>query len=305
MAETGSGRGRGRGRRPQLLLLAGLVAVGCGGGVEGDPPAEEASAGAPGASAGGIPESPAAATTKSSPLTAAFQTEGAVGTLLIRRLGDGLEWVHAPARADSALLPASTFKIANAAIALETGVVTGPDELFPWDGTQRDLPAWNRDLTLTEAMAASAVPVYQEVARRVGAERMADWLQRLDYGNADIGGGVDRFWLDGGLRISAREQVTFLERLATGDLPLSPHTMEQVAAMIRLDGGDGWALHGKTGWASVADLGWWVGWTVHGDEQYVFALNMVMGRMEDAPKRISIARQALVAVGALPAQGGG
>jgi beta-lactamase class D len=226
--------------------------------------------------------------------------EEAVGTLFIRRLGDGQEWVHDPVRADTPLLPASTFKIANAAIALETGVVTGADELFPWDGEERDLAAWNRDLTLGEAMAASAVPVYQEVARRVGSERMAEWLQRLDYGNADIGGGLERFWLDGALRISAREQVAFLERLVTGDLPLSQRTLDELTAMLRLDGGEGWTLHGKTGWASAVDLGWWVGWTVHGGDRYIFALNMDMARMEDASKRISIARRALAEVGALP-----
>jgi beta-lactamase class D len=201
-------------------------------------------------------------------LTAAFDAESARGTMMIRRVSDGREWVHAPARADSGFIPASTFKIANAAIALETGAVTGPDEFFPWDGVERQFGGWNRDHTLHTAMAASAVPVYQEVARRIGAPRMAEWLRRLDYGNADIGGGLDRFWLTGELRISAREQLDFLTRFVRAELPLSHETRAAVASMILTDSGDDWALFAKTGWA------------------FEF--------------RIRIGRAALAAVGALP-----
>lgn len=295
---------RGGSWRPGWILPVVLLGAGCVGGGDDPPPPANGASGVPAVASADAPgEVPGS--TSASPLAEAFAVEGAVGTLLIRRLGDGREWVHDPSRAGTPLLPASTFKIANAAIALETGVVTGADELFPWDGRQRELEAWNRDLTLGEAMATSAVPVYQEVARRVGSERMAEWLQRLDYGNGDIGGGLERFWLDGALRISAREQVDFLERLLTGDLPLSQRTLDELTTMLRLDGGDGWALYGKTGWASAVDLGWWVGWTVQGEERYGFALNMDMSLMEDAPKRISIARRALVEVGALPREAGG
>jgi len=234
-------------------------------------------------------------------ISEAFSRERAVGTMVIRRLSDGTEWVHSPARADSAFLPASTFKIANAAIALETGAVSGPEAAFPWDGEIREFEGWNRDHTLASAMPASVVPVYQEVARRVGTERMEEWLARLEYGNGTIDGGIDRFWLDGGLRISAREQVGFLTRLLEEDLPLSRATTAAVVEILRLEGGPGWALHGKTGWAFEAGLGWWVGWAERDGATYVFALNMEMpGGMEDAPRRVTIGRAALEAVGALP-----
>ena len=221
--------------------------------------------------------------------------------MVIRRLSDGREWVHAPARADSTFLPASTFKIVNASIALETGVVDGPDDRFGWDGIERGVAAWNQDHTLRSAMAASAVPVYQEIARRIGPDRMAEWLDRIEYGNADIGGGVDRFWLTGDLRTSARDQVEFLSRFATGATAFSPRTVDLVSEMIRTDEGPGWALHAKTGWADVAEIGWWAGWTRVGGEIHVFALNMAMTDVDSAPRRISVGREALAAVGALPA----
>lgn len=242
----------------------------------------------------------ASARSAADPLAAAFAAESATGTILVRRLSDGHEWVHNPARADSAYLPASSFKIVNASVALETGVVAGPEEHFKWDGVRREFDSWNQDHTLKSAMAASAVPVYQEVARRIGEPRMSQWLRRIGYGNADTGGGIDQFWLVGALRTSAREQVDFLERYLTGRTPFRSATVEQVSEMLVNDRGDGWTLYAKTGWAFEAQLGWWVGWTRHRGETYVFALNMAIPEASYAAKRARIGRTALVAVGALP-----
>lgn len=233
-------------------------------------------------------------------VSAPFRDRGVTGTLVVQRLSDGRTWIHAPSRADSAYLPASTFKIVNAAIALETRVVGGADDPFAWDGVERSVEAWNRDHTLKSAMAVSAVPVYQEIARGIGAERMASWLRRVDYGNADIGGGIDRFWLSGALRTSALDQVDFLTRFVGGATAFSPPTVDAVADLIRVDEGPGWSLHAKTGWADEAGVGWWTGWVRRGDETYVFALNMAMEDVAEAPTRIDIGREALVAVGALP-----
>ena len=235
-------------------------------------------------------------------IAAAFATENATGTMVIRRLSDSREWVHNPARADSTFVPASTFKILNAVIALEEGVASGPDHSFPWDGVEREFQIWNRDHTLATAMSASAVPVYQEVARAIGEERMTRGLAEAGYGNGSIGGGIDRFWLTGGLRTSARDQVDFLSRLASGTLPFSRQTLEQVAGMLVVEQEEGWTLRGKTGWAFEVDLGWWVGWAEHGGETFAFALNMAMpDAASDPPKRVRIGREALIAVGALPA----
>jgi len=114
-----------------------------------------------------------------------------------------------PALAGTRLSPASTFKIANTLIALETGVA--PDERFrlPWDGVKRRLDSWNRDHDLRSALDASVVWYYQELARRIGAKRMREWLGRLGYGNEEMGDKVDEFWLAGPLAISALEQVDF------------------------------------------------------------------------------------------------
>jgi beta-lactamase class D len=233
-------------------------------------------------------------------LSGIFEAHEARGTMVIRRLSDGHEWVHDPERAERSLLPASTFKIVNAAIALESDAVSGPDELFPWDGVERQFPGWNQDHTLASAMPASVVPVYQEVARRIGARDMAEWLERLEYGNGSIGGGIDQFWLTGDLRTSARAQIEFLTRWHRGQLPLSASTVEAVSRMLRHDDPSPCNLHAKTGWAFEAEVGWWVGWTDCPGETFLFALNMdIRDPSVDPANRVRIGRAALEAVGAL------
>ena len=117
-----------------------------------------------------------------------FAEAGTEGTFVGYKVDDYLVIASDTDRSGEAKLPASTFKIPNSVIALETGVVGDPDkDVFKWDGTTRIIEAWNRDHTMRSAIAASAVPVYQEIARRIGADRMRMYVDKLDYGNRDIG----------------------------------------------------------------------------------------------------------------------
>src|SRR6185295_19637139 len=109
----------------------------------------------------------------------------------------------------------------NSLIALETGVVKDESEAVPYGGKPQPIKAWEKDMGLRDAIKISNVPVYQEIARRVGLARYDAWLARLDYGNRQTGTVVDRFWLDGPLAISAVEQTKFVARLAQGTLPAS------------------------------------------------------------------------------------
>src|SRR4030088_2876368 len=156
-----------------------------------------------------------------------FADDGTVGTFVGYKTDDYLVIASDTDRSGEAMLPASTFKIPNSLIALETGVVGDPDkDVFKWDGVVRSIEAWNRDHTMRSAIAASAVPVYQEIARRIGAERMQKYVDLFEYGNRDIGGGIDQFWLTGNLRIDPVQQVDFVDRLRRGVLPVSKRSQE-------------------------------------------------------------------------------
>lgn len=206
-------------------------------------------------------------------------------------------------RSGEARLPASTFKIPNSIIALETGVVADPDkDVFKWDGVKRSIEPWNRDHTLRSAIAASAVPVYQKIARRIGAERMQRYVNLLEYGNRNIGGGIDQFWLTGALRIDPVQQIDFLDRLRRGGLPVSARSQQLVRDILSVEKVGDAAIRYKTGLLGAErgkpSLGWVVGWAETGDKSTVFAMNMDCKKPEHIPARMTLTKQLLADIGA-------
>lgn len=205
---------------------------------------------------------------------------GADRTCFIMVTDSGDTTVINPQRCCEAFLPASTFKIINSLIALESGVVASVDDSIAWDGVDRGWDMWNRDHSIRTALPVSAVWFYQELARRIGPERMAGKVRAADYGNRNTGGRIDTFWLEGQLRITALEQVQFLGRMLEGDVPFQRAHVDSVARVMLLDEGEGWSLHGKTGWAvrTDPDVAWFVGFVRRPGETVRFALNMDGGR---------------------------
>ena len=177
-----------------------------------------------------------------------FTRNGVIGTfVLLDPTTDTLHVVNA-GRAKQRFMPASTFKIANSLIGLDVGAVASADEVLPFGGKPQRFKRWEQDMNLRDAIKVSNVPVYQELARRIGIERMREGVKKLGYGNAEIGDVVDRFWLDGPLAISAIEQAEFLGRLAQDKLPVSADAVRAVKEITVLEQTDSYTLHGKTGW---------------------------------------------------------
>ena len=222
-----------------------------------------------------------------------FQEEGLTGTFVLYDLEANRYLVYNAPRAQERFLPASTFKIVNSLIALETGSIADTSVVLAWDGRDRGSAAWNRDHSMTTAFRNSVVWYYQEAARRIGEERMQDYVRRIDYGNKDIGGGIDLFWLNGDLRISALEQIDLLVRLYKDELPFSDETLDAVKGIMVEEREEDYVLRSKTGWASATDIGWYVGYLEHDGRPYFFALNMDMERIEQAPLRKEIVRAIL------------
>jgi len=136
-----------------------------------------------------------------------FQAFNVNGSFVLYDLNRNQFSRYNPERCAERFIPASTFKIVNALIGLETGVIPDPDYTIQWDGATYDVPAWNQDHTLRTAMQNSVVWYYQELARRVGRDKMQPYLDAANYGNRDISGQIDSFWLEGGLKISPNEQI--------------------------------------------------------------------------------------------------
>src|ERR1700732_1534678 len=84
-----------------------------------------------------------------------FTDEDTVGPFVGYKVDDYLVISSDRNRSGEAKLPASTFKIPNSIIALETGVVGDPDkDVFKWDGVTSSIEAWNRDHMLRSPISA-------------------------------------------------------------------------------------------------------------------------------------------------------
>ncbi len=232
------------------------------------------------AAAGPAPDRPTAA-----PISAASSEtqpelekyfDGQPGTFVLVDLKRDHILRYNPERAAHRFLPASTFKILNSLISLETGVIPDENTVIKWDGTHYDVPTWNQDHTLKTAIADSVVWYYQELARRVGQERMQKYVDAAGYGNHDISGNLDSFWLDGSLRISADEQVEFLKRLYQDDLPFSQRNLHIVKGILVLEKTPLAQLSGKTGTQLRVkpNINWFVGYVEKAGDVYVFATNL-------------------------------
>ena len=227
-----------------------------------------------------------------------FADEGTAGTFVGYKTDDYLIIASDKDRSGQAVLPASTFKIPNSVIALETGVVGDPDkDVFKWDGVVRSIEGWNRDHTMRSAIAASAVPVYQEIARRIGAERMQKYLDLFEYGNRDIGGGIDQFWLTGNLRIDPVQQIDFVDRLRRGVLPVSKRSQELTRDILPVTKVGDATIRAKSGLLGAEQgkpsLGWMVGWVEKGSQQTVFAMNMDCKEQSHIAARMTVVQQCL------------
>lgn len=173
---------------------------------------------------------------------------------------------------DRPFSPASTFKICNSLIGLETGVINDENFVIPWDSIKRN-EIWDKDHDLKTAFANSTVWYYQELARRVGGAQMKYWLDQCHYGNADTSGGIDQFWLTGGLRITPHQQIDFLRELYHNKLPFSQRSMDIVKKIMVVKDTSTYIIRAKTGWGMEGDkdVGWYVGYIETPDNVYYFA----------------------------------
>ena len=196
-----------------------------------------------------------------------------------------------PDRCGQRFIPASTFKICNSLIALETKIIPDTGYVLMWDSVARNISSLNHDQTLTEAFHNSCVPCFQQIARKIGNDKYLQYLKLLHYGNMLTGSVVDSFWLNGDLRISCDEQIEFLKDLYTYQLRLSKRTMDLVKGMMVLEKNSEYTLSGKTGWGMeegdtafsvsqhktlphIKNIGWFVGYVEKGSDVYFFATNI-------------------------------
>lgn len=198
--------------------------------------------------------------------------------------------------------PASTFKIAIAVMGYDADILS--DAHAPAWPYREEYAAWRESwkttIDPTSWLGESVVWYSREITRRLGAERFKDYADRFDYGNRDLSGdpgrnnGLSNAWLSSSLQISPAEQVTFIRKLLSHQLPASERALDQTIAILpQFTLADGWTAHGKTGTGFQAgpdgrldrdrQFGWFVGWVQKGARKVVFArLIKDDGKIEEA-----------------------
>lgn len=197
------------------------------------------------------------------------------GCFMLYDNGKGTFHVYNIDRAKERFLPASTFKIFNSLVGLETGVIKDTSMVIPWDGVTRWNPEWNKDLSMNRAFKLSSVPYYQEVARRITKPVMQKWLDTVKYGNMKISR-IDTFWLDNSLQISPDEELGFVKKLYFDQLPFHKLTMQWVRSVMLMEKTPDYELSYKTGWgmSGKKNIGWITGWVEKNGLPAFFVLNI-------------------------------
>ena len=202
-----------------------------------------------------------------------FDSRNVEGCFTMLNNSDGEITVYNMSMDTTRYTPASTFKILNSLIALETGVVTDNKMIIKWDSIVRTNPDWNKDMNITEAFKVSSVPFFQEVAKRIGHDTMKNWVDSISYGNKNIEGKIDSFWLNNKLKISPDEQLGLLKRLYFDQLPFRKSVQFSVREMMVQEDNSLYKLSYKTGWGkdeSNNSIGWLTGWIEENRHVYFF-----------------------------------
>lgn len=218
-----------------------------------------------------------------------FTEKSVTGTMILYNTQTDSYQYHNIKRADSAFLPASTFKIFNSLVSLQEKSVADEYEVIKWDSVDYGWDVWHKDYDMKQAMPYSCVWFYQELARRTGEEKMQLWLDSVGYGNKTMGADIDLFWLEGDLKISASEQIAFINKLIKKDLPFDKKHQQTVKELMLVDSTETYQLYAKTGWGmTTPEIGWYVGFVEKAGNTWIFSLNLNIIKEEDKNARKDI-----------------
>jgi beta-lactamase class D len=220
-------------------------------------------------------------------------------------------WIYSDtADAKRETLPASTFKVINLLIALETGVIKDENDMVKWIGkTDTTLygyrPDIYKDMTVKEAFEVSAGWVFVELAKKIGKKRYQQYLKRCGYGNINLSEPGTDFWNFGPFAISPINQVALLVKVYNSQLPFSKRNLSVLKRVMVTEKTSKYIIRSKTGWTrwQGEDIGWWVGYVERNENVYFFATRLIKKRTDSNPRfgecRKTITKTVLKQLGAI------
>ena len=194
-------------------------------------------------------------------------------------------------RCNQRIAPDSTFKIALSLMAFNEGIID-QDTIFKWNGEKGVLPTHDQDQTPQTWLKYSVVWVSQQITPQLGLARIKGYLADFNYGNQDFSGdagknnGLQYAWLSSSLKISALEQLNFLNAMLSDKLHVNKKALINTKRNMyqgKLDNGADY--YGKTGSGrhghneretnpSQLRDGWFVGFVEMDSQQYIFVSNL-------------------------------
>lgn len=195
------------------------------------------------------------------------------GTFVLYDLEEDTYSIYNKSHALKRTSPNSTYKLYSALFALDAETITSEYSKCTWDGTIYPFEAWNQDQTLTSAMHYSVNWYFQDLDATLGTAKLATYLKKLSYGNEDLSGGTNSFWLNSSLKISPLEQVQLLTAFYKQDLDFNPKDIATLKQAIKISESPTYLLSGKTGTGRINNKdisGWFIGYIEKSDKAYIF-----------------------------------
>lgn len=211
-----------------------------------------------------------------------YESNNIKGSILIESLDGSIKYEYNVIDKDG-FVPASTFKIPNTLIILEEGLIKDLSEVIQWDGKKREYEPWNKNQTLKSAFQVSCVWCYQHYAKQISHEKYHDYLRRFNYGNGLTGEDIERFWLDGDLRMTIKDQINFLRKLYNETLPIKNKNIKTLKNIMLSENNETYKVWSKTGWSGKD--GWYVGYLTTKNETWFFANHIEVNNKSDLKLR--------------------
>lgn len=202
------------------------------------------------------------------------------------------------------ITPCSTFKIALSLMGFDTGILRDANDpiwLFQ-EGYDDFLEEWKMPQTPQTWIKKSCVWFSKVLITQIGEEKAQAYLALFNYGNQDLSGGLTKAWLSSSLKISPKEQVSFLQKMLQNTLPILDTAMQKTKELLLLeDLPREWKLFGKTGWSGSIigqdgkniEFGWFVGWIEKDGSFFPFAYTVCEEKI-DLAQRIPRVKQLLI-----------
>ncbi len=187
-------------------------------------------------------------------------------------------------------LPASSFKIINMLIALETNTIEDENQIVKWVGSTDTFkygyrPEIYHDMSVGEAFKSSAGWVFVELSKKIGKAKYKALLSQSMYGNNRLNQDDPDFWNFGNFAISPKNQVEFLRSLYLGTLPFSRRNINIVKNVMITEQTKHYTIRAKTGWTRENNIntGWWTGYIETNNNTYIFATRLLQPRSINRP----------------------